>query len=180
MAVAATDGMMLITAALLWLAVTNGSVAIFTLLPRAPWTALRPLIWRRTGDYHHVERCVADADRLVSGLIGDRRVVGDGRRGDPWQPHRCRGHGEGVCVAAVVRADRDGGEAGSRREFCTVCDVHGTPVAVVTVYRLLRAAARHAGTDVRVADLAVRDPRMVASPEETSVRNCMASDPPVC
>lgn len=57
-----------VTAGLVWLAITNGLLAVFNLLPGAPLDGgrvLRALVWRRTGDQARAEMLAARVGRMT-------------------------------------------------------------------------------------------------------------------
>lgn len=79
----------LVTTALVWLAASNGVIAVFNLLPGAPLDGgrvLRALLWRRGGDRERATRRAAAAGRVlgtVLALLGVVEVV-FGELGGLW------------------------------------------------------------------------------------------------
>jgi len=71
-AISAAGGPAVAVAAATWLAVTNGFLAAFNLLPGAPLDGgrvLRALWWRHSGDREHAERVTARAGRVLGAVI---------------------------------------------------------------------------------------------------------------
>lgn len=71
-AIGAAGGPAVAVAAATWLAVTNGFLAAFNLLPGAPLDGgrvLRALWWRHTGDRERADRVAARAGRILGAVI---------------------------------------------------------------------------------------------------------------
>ncbi len=71
-AIGAAGGPAIAAAAAIWLAVMNGILAVFNLLPGAPLDGgrvLRAVLWRLYGDRERAERSAARAGRVLGALI---------------------------------------------------------------------------------------------------------------
>jgi Zn-dependent protease len=132
-------------AGLVWLAVSNGLIAVFNMLPGAPLDGgrvLRALVWRRTGDRRRAEATATRAGRgtgIALIAVGGLELLWTGDVvGGLWLMLI----GWFLITAATAEANAEEADVALAR--LTVGDVMDRNVVTLPGYQLVSVAARHA------------------------------------
>lgn len=144
-AVATTGLSRVAVAGLLWLAASNGLIAVFNMLPGAPLDGgrvLRALVWRRTGDRHRAETVATKAGRgtgIALVALGGLELAFTGDVvGGLWLMLI------GWFLMTSATAEANAEQADAALSHLAVGDVMDRNVVMLPAYQQAPTAARHA------------------------------------
>jgi Zn-dependent protease len=132
-------------AGLVWLAVSNGLIAVFNLLPGAPLDGgrvVRAVVWRRTGDRHRAEQVATRAGRrtgIALVALGGLELLA---LGDAFGGLWLMLIGWFLMTSATAEANADAADVALAH--VSVGDVMDRRVTTLPSYQLASVAARHA------------------------------------